>query len=50
MEFRESEGENDGEDGSAEITQEERHECGYFPVLALANDHVQVATELVTLP
>lgn len=50
MEFGESEGEDDGEDGSTEITEEEWHEGWYRPVLALANDDVQVATELVTLP
>lgn len=49
MERWESEGEDDREDGSRDVAQKERKESRDLPVLVLANNHVEITAELVTL-
>lgn len=49
MEFGVGEAENDGENGSRDVTQQEGQKCRNLPVLALSDDDVQIAAELVSL-
>jgi hypothetical protein len=49
MGFGDGEREDHGEDWSWDVTQEEWEEGGYLPVLSLADDDVEIATDLVAL-
>ena len=49
MELGEGEGEDDREDWSGDVAEEEWEEGGNLPVLALADDDVEIAANLVAL-
>lgn len=49
VELWECEGEDDCQHWSGDVAQEEGHECRDLPVLALSNDDIQVAADLISL-
>lgn len=49
MEFWEGETEHDGKNRARHVTEKDRQKRWYFPVLAGANDDIQITTELIAL-